>query len=47
MQNHEIPFKIVDNETVELTPIKAVDLLPMLEKSKAYGVEKFKELVRF
>ena len=47
MNNNNIPFKIVDDETVELKPIKAKDLLPILEKSNAYGLEKFKSLITF
>ena len=47
MQNNNIPFNVIDNNTVEIKPIKAVDLLPMLEKSNAYGYEKFKSLVNF
>jgi protein tyrosine/serine phosphatase len=47
MQNNNIPFKIVEDNTVEETPIKAKDLLPILEKRKAYGYEKFKSLVNF
>ena len=47
MQNHDIPFTVVDGETVEKEPIKAKDLLPILEKSEAYGVDKFKSLIKF
>ena len=47
MQNNNIPFKVVGEETVEETPIKAKDLLPILEKRKDYGYEKFKSLVTF
>jgi hypothetical protein len=47
MQNNNIPFNVVDNETIELEPIVAKDLLPLLEKSNAYGLEKFKNLLTF
>ena len=47
MQQNEIPFKIVDKETVETKPIKAVDLLPILEKTNAYGLDKVKSLINF
>ena len=45
MQANGIEYKIVDKETVEVTPIKAKDLLPILEKSNAYGIEKIKSLL--
>jgi len=47
MQNNKIPFKVVGDETVELKPMRAKELLPILEKSNAYGLEKFKELITF
>lgn len=47
MLNNNIPFKVVGDDTVELKPIKAKELLPILEKSNAYGVERFKSLVTF
>ncbi len=47
MQSNNISFTVVDGETVEEKPILAKDLLPILEKSNAYGVEKFKELIQF
>ena len=47
MINNDIPYKIVDNETVELEPIIAKDLLPLLEKTNAYGLDKFKKLLTF
>ena len=47
MQNNNIPFKVVDNSTVELEPIKAKDLLPLLQKTNAYGLQKIKELINF
>ena len=47
MRNNNIPFKIVEGETVEESPIKANDLLPMLEESNAYGIEKIKSLITF
>jgi hypothetical protein len=47
MQQNNIPYSVVDGNTVEKEPIKAVDLLPLLEKTKAYGLERFKTLVTF
>jgi len=47
LENNNIPFKVVDEDTVELNPIKAKDLLSILEKSKPYGFEKFKALITF
>ncbi len=47
MRNNNIPFKVVDGETVEEKPIAAKELLPMLEKTNAYGLDKVKQLVNF
>ena len=47
MQSHSIEFKVVDEETVEKKPMKASELLPVLEKTKAYGYERFKSLITF
>jgi len=52
MQNHNIPFTVVnagtlDEYTLEINPILAKDLLPILEKSNAYGVERFRELINW
>ena len=47
MNRNNIPYKVIDNETVELKPIKAKDLLPILEKSNAYGIDKIKSLINF
>jgi len=47
MQNNKIPFKVIGEDTVELKPMKAKELLPILEKTNAYGVERFKQLVTF
>jgi hypothetical protein len=47
MQANDVAYNVVGQDTVEVEPIKAKDLLPMLEKSKAYGVEKFKSLITF
>jgi hypothetical protein len=32
---------------IEVEEIKAGELLPILKKSRAYGVERFEELIRF
>lgn len=47
MGKHNILYKVEDEETVELQPMKAKDLMPLLEKSNAYGIEKIKELICF
>ena len=47
MQANDIPFKIVNEETVEDKPVMAVDLLPILEKTKSYGIDKVKSLIDF
>ena len=47
MQDNNIPFKIVGEDTVEVKPISAKELLPILEKSNAYGLEKIKSLITF
>ena len=44
MQRNGLEFEIVDGETKEIHPIKAKDLLTLLEKNNAYGVDKFKSL---
>ena len=45
MNQNELAYTIVDGNTVETNPIKAKDLLPILEKSDAYGIDKFRQLV--
>jgi hypothetical protein len=45
MQHNNIPFKVENDKTVEVSPMKAVDLLPILEKSNAYGIDRFKKLI--
>jgi hypothetical protein len=47
MQSNEIPYTIEAGKTVEINPMTAKELLPMLEKTKPYGFEKFKELLTF
>jgi hypothetical protein len=47
MSKNDIEYDMVDCDIVEKKPIKAVDLLPLLEKTNAYGVEKFKQLITF
>lgn len=47
MQRNNIPFKVENDKTVEVNPIKAKDLLPLLEKSNAYGIERFRSLLTF
>ena len=47
MQANSIPFKIVDERTVEVKPILASELLTILENTNAYGLSKFKSLIKF
>jgi hypothetical protein len=47
MQSNKIPYTIEAGKTVEINPMTAKELLPMLEKTKPYGFEKFKELLTF
>lgn len=48
MEANKIPYKIIDDDrTVEVEPIKAKYLLPLLRKSGAYGLEKFESLLTF
>ena len=47
MQQHNIPFDVIEGNTVEKKPITAKELLPLLEKSNAYGIERFKSLITF
>jgi len=47
MQNNGVEYSIKDDSVIEKQPIKAIDLLPMLEKSNAYGIEKIKSLITF
>ncbi len=47
MDKHKIPYEIIDGKTKENNSMKAETLLPLLEKSNAYGLEKFKKLITF
>jgi hypothetical protein len=52
MQANNIPFTVIKNasgaeETKEVAPIKAKDLLLILSKTNAWGSEKFKKLLQF
>ncbi len=47
MKQNNIPFRIENDRTIEEKPIKAKDLLPLLEKSNAYGIDRFKKLLNF
>jgi hypothetical protein len=47
MQSNQIPYTIEAGKTVEINPMTARELLPILEKTKPYGFEKFKELLTF
>jgi hypothetical protein len=45
MTKHNIPFKVEGDKTIEVAPMKAGDLLPLLEKSGAYGLDRFRKLI--
>ena len=47
MQNNNIEYKVEDGETIELHPIKAKDIVPILKKTNAYGFEKIQKLLNF
>lgn len=47
MEQNKIPFDIVGNETIEKKPMIASELLPILEKTNAYGIDKIKKLLTF
>jgi hypothetical protein len=47
LKTNNIPFKVVDNETIEEKPITAEELLPLLEETKAYGLNKIKSLINW
>jgi len=47
LNRNGIEFKMVNDKPIEVKPILAKDLLPLLEKSKAYGLDKFKSLIKF
>jgi len=47
MKSNFLEYEIINDETKEINPIKAKDLIPLLEKSGAYGVEKLKSLITF
>jgi hypothetical protein len=47
LRTNNIPFKVIDNETIEENPITAEELLPLLEETKAYGLEKIKTLINW
>ena len=52
LTRNNIPFKVENpntssERTVEEKPMKAKDLLPILEKTNAYGLSRFKQLYQF
>jgi len=47
MDAHGLAYRVVDGKTIESKKIRADELLPLLEKSHAYGVDKFKQLIDF
>lgn len=47
MQRNGLEFEVINDETKEINPIKAKDLLPLLIKNNAYGIDKFKSLITF
>jgi hypothetical protein len=51
MQDNNIPFKVEkdgngNDRTVEVAPVKAKDVLPMLRKTNAYGLQKLESLLK-
>jgi hypothetical protein len=51
MQDNNIPFKVEkdgkgNDRTVEVAPIKAKDVLPILRKTNAYGLQKLESLLK-
>jgi hypothetical protein len=44
LERNNIAFKVENDKTVELKPMKARDLVPLLEKTNAYGLSRFKQL---
>jgi hypothetical protein len=47
LEANKIPYEVIDEKTVEKQPMKAKELFSILEKTNAYGFEKFKSLVTF
>jgi acyl-[acyl carrier protein]--UDP-N-acetylglucosamine O-acyltransferase len=52
MKSNNIPYKVIDEgktteHTVEVEPILAKELLQLLEKTHAYGLDRFKKLLTF
>jgi hypothetical protein len=47
MNRNSLGFEVINGETKEINTVKAKDLLPLLIKNKAYGIEKFKSLIVF
>jgi hypothetical protein len=45
MDSNGIAYNIVNDEAVEVAPIAAKDLLPILERNNAYGIEAIKKLI--
>lgn len=47
MEANNIPYTIEGQDTVEKKPMTAEELVPLLEKTRAYGFEKVKSLLTF
>jgi len=47
MKQNGLEFNVENSVTVEVNAIKAVELLPILEKNNAYGLGKLKSLLQF
>ena len=47
MTRNNIEFKVENDKTVEINPIKAKELMPLLEKNNSYGLERFRSLITF
>ncbi len=46
LNRNNIPYKIIDGKTVESEPMRADDLVKILDKN-TYGSDKFRELITF
>jgi hypothetical protein len=45
MDKNNIAYTFDNGRTIEKAPIRAIDLLSLLKKSNAYGVDKFASLI--
>ena len=47
LDSNKIAYEIVDGKTIEKKPMKANELLPILRKSNAYGLQQIEKLLTF